>query len=56
LDANGIYRDAINVGKDDCRKALSYYLAWRKGIGLDRQQRRTSKPARGYSTRRRTIA
>lgn len=47
LDANGVLNAAKNVGKDDCRKTLSYYLAKKKGIGLDRRARPKSKRPRG---------
>jgi hypothetical protein len=54
LDANGILMAGRNVGKDDCRKALSYYLALKKGTGLEKTPKRERKRAKGTGRSLRT--
>jgi hypothetical protein len=47
LNDRGEIDEKLNVGVDDCRKALTYYLAWKRGTGLKKYQARPAHTAKG---------
>jgi hypothetical protein len=55
LDSHGILDTVKNKGKDDARKALSYYLATVKGTGLSKKERARRKVFQTYGAIRKAV-